>query len=208
MPQSPKKGMIILKKVLAFSLVLALILSVSIPVFATEISGNEDTVYYGESEISTLNQVPYNRVEIPDESIAITAEEDVVYYGINELNPEEFIRVTPNTVDVARASYLSYDFAGAVSNSVYSDFIEHTVAEGSSVTLTVDICVWEPISNDLEIGIYNWTTGENWRVIRSGGQVVDYAKTFTGLSAGKYSAYVRNLGSTTLTTGYILYDLS
>ena len=208
MPQSPKKGMIILKKVLAFSLVLALILSVSIPVFATEISGNEDTVYYGESEISTLNQVPYNRVEIPDESIAITAEEDVVYYGINELNPEEFIRVTPNTLDVARAGYLSYDFAGAVSNSVYSDFIEHTVAEGSSVTLTVDICVWEPISNDLEIGIYNWTTGENWRVIRSGGQVVDYAKTFTGLSAGKYSAYVRNLGPTTLSTGYILYDLS
>ena len=198
----------IIKKVLAFSLVLALILSMSIPVFASEIFGSEDTVYYGESEISSLTQVPSNRVEIPDESIAITAEEDIVYYGVNELKPEDFIRVTPNSVNVARASYLSYDFAGAVSNSVYSDFVEHTVAAGSSVTLTVDICVWSPESNNLEIGIYNWTTGENWRVVRSGGQVVDYVKTFTDLSAGKYSAYIRNLGSTTLTTGYMLYDLS
>ena len=39
-------------------------------------------------------------------------------------------------------------------------------------------------------------------------QVVDYSKTFSNLTAGRYSVYVRNKGTTALTTGYILYDLS
>lgn len=197
-----------MKKLLTFSLVLVLMLSICVPAFASEVSANEDTVHYGQSEISTVTKVPYNIIEVPDDDDVVTADEDIIYYGINELNPEDFVRVTPNTVDMARASYLSYDFAGAVSGSVYSDFIEHVITAGSSATLTVDVCVWAPESNNLEIGIYNWTTGENWYVVRTGGQVVDYSKTFSNLTAGRYSVYVRNKGTTALTTGYILYDLS
>ena len=196
-----------MKKLFSFALALVLMLSMCIPAFAAEVSTDENTVHYGKSEISAVNQVPYAIVEIPDENTAVAADEDIVYYGINELNPEEFIRVDSATVEKARASYTRFEFPGAVSNSVYSDFVENVITAGSSATLTVNTCVWAPESNNLEIGIYNWTTGENWYVVRSGGQVSNYSRTFSSLTAGTYSVYVRNRGTSSLTTGYLLYNL-
>lgn len=196
-----------MKKLFAVVLAFVLMCSMCLPVFAAETFTDENTVYYGKSEISTVNQVPYAIVEIPDENTPMAADEDIVYYGVNELNPEDFIRVDPATVEKARASYNRFEFPGAVSNSVYSDFVNNVITAGSSATLTVNICVWAPEYNNLEIGIYNWTTAENWCVVRSGGQVSNYSRTFSGLTAGTYSVYVRNLGTHSLTTGYILYNL-
>lgn len=144
---------------------------------------------------------------IPAFAAEASIDENTVYYGINELKPEDFIRVAPATVEKARASYIRFEFPGAVSNGVYSDFVENVITAGSSATLTVDTCVWAPESNNLEIGIYNWTTAENWYVVRSGGKVSNYSKIFSGLTAGTYSVYVRNRGTTSLTTGYLLYNL-
>nr|CRY94508.1 hypothetical protein [uncultured prokaryote] len=196
-----------MKKFFTFMLALVLMFSICVPVFAAEGAANNDTVYYGESEISAVNQVPYAIVEVPDEEVAIAAAEDIVYYGINELNPEDFVRVTPAEVQKARASYTRFEFPGAVANSVYSDFVENVITAGSSATLAVDTCVWAPESNNLEIGIYNWTTAENWYVIKTGGRVSNYSKTFSNLTAGTYSVYVRNRGTNALTTGYLLYNL-
>lgn len=144
---------------------------------------------------------------IPAFAVEASTDENTVYYGIKELNPEDFIRVAPATVEKARASYTRFEFPGAVSDNVYSDFVEYVITAESSAALTVDTCVWAPESNNLEIGIYNWTTAENWYVVRSGGQVSDYSKTFSGLTAGTYCVYVRNCGTTSLTTGYLLYHL-
>ena len=74
-----------MKKLLTFSLALVLMLSICVPAFASEVSTNEDTVHYGQSEISTVTKVPYNIVEVPDGDDVVTADEDIVYYGINEL---------------------------------------------------------------------------------------------------------------------------
>lgn len=60
----------------------------------------------------------------------------------------------------------------------------------------------------MEIGIYNWTTAENWYVVKSGGQAMNDFITFTNLTAGSYSVYIRNRGTSSLTTGYLLYHLS
>ena len=196
-----------MKKVLPFALVLVLLFFMCIFVFASEAPAGEDTVYYGKSEIFELNQIPCATAENPDKNIAMEEDEDTVYYGINELNPEDFIYIAPATVQRARASYTRLEFPGAVYNSVYSDFVENVITAGASATLDVNTCVWAPESNDLEIGIYNWTTAENWYVVRSGGQVYNYFINFTNLTAGSYSVYIRNRGTSSLTTGYLLYNL-
>ena len=202
------KGRLTTKKLFAAALVIVLALSMCIFAFAAETPANEDTVYYAKSEISGMNRASSAIVDIPEDKIAVTGEEDTVYYGINELKPEDFIRVESAAVERARASYTRFEFPGAVSGSVYSDFNENVITAGATASLYVNTCVWSPESNDLEIGIYNWTTGENWYVVRAGGQVNNYRKIFYNLSAGTYSVYIRNRGTNALTTGYLLYNLA
>ena len=116
-----------MKKLFAFALAFVMMFSMCIPALVAKASTDENTVYYGKSEISAVNQVPYAIVEIPDENTVMAADEDIVYYGINELNPEDFIRVDPVTVAKARASYTRFEFPGALSNSIYSDFVENVI---------------------------------------------------------------------------------
>lgn len=197
-----------MKKISVFVLTIVLVLSMCISASATVASSDEDAVYYGKAELSDVNQASYTVVEISDENTAMVADEDTVYYGINELNPEDFILVSPETMSNARASYIRLEFPNALSGSIYSDFIENIIKDGASATLKVDTCVWAPESYDLEIGIYNWSTAENWYVVKEGGKIIDYSKTFSNLTAGMYSVYVLNRGGSSLTTGYLLYNLS
>ena len=141
------------------------------------------------------------------ENVEAVADDNVVHYGINELNPDDFIYIAPATVQRARTSYMRFECPGAVYNSVYSDFIENVITARASAILNVNTCVWAPESNNLEIGIYNWTTAENWYVVKSGGQVMNDFITFTNLTVGSYSVYIRNRGTSSLTTGYLLYHL-
>ena len=196
-----------MKKLFALALAIVLTLSMGIFAFAAEVPTNESAVHYAKSEISSISRVPSAVVDIPEDKVAITGEEDTVYYGINELNPEDFIRVESTPVPQALTSYNRFEFPGAVSGSVYSDFVEHNVEAGDFLPLHIDTCVWAPESNNLEIGIYNWTTAENRYVLRAGGKVLNYSIVFPNLSAGIYSLYIRNRGTNALTTGYILYNL-
>lgn len=163
-------------------------------------------------ETASSMSIPAITKSLADSSFSLmtgetVADDNVVYYGINELNPDDFIYIAPATVQRARTSYIRFEFPGAVYNSVYSDFIENVITAGSSAILNVNTCVWAPESNNLEIGIYNWTTAENWYVVKSGGQVMNDFITFTNLTAGSYSVYIRNRGTSSLTTGYLLYHL-
>ena len=62
--------------------------------------GNEDTVYYGQGEISPddIIRVPSSVVEVPDEMAS--AGEDTIYYGQDEISPSDIIRVPSSTVEV------------------------------------------------------------------------------------------------------------
>lgn len=193
-----------MKKLLALTLVVVLMFSLFIPANAAEETAVE--VNAGEKEIADMNTVYYREPEVSDDGTA-DKEEGVVYYGINELNPDDFVKATPHTVNQDRRAYLAYDFQGAIPGSVYSDFIEHVVYAGSDVELEVNLCVWSPEWFELEVGIYNWATGENWYQVRTGGQIVSNSLFFPNVSAGRYSAYIRNNGPNKLYTGYILYDL-
>lgn len=133
------------------------------------------------------------------------AVDDTVHYGINQLNPDDFI---PFTVNSTERAVLPYDFSGALSGSVYSDFVSHTINAGASALLYVETCTWSPERFNLEVGIYNWSTAENWYVTRSNGQITNQNIRFRNLTAGNYSMYIRNLGSGTISVGYIRYTLT
>lgn len=62
--------------------------------------GDEDTVYYGQGEISPddIIRVPSSVVEVPDEMAS--ADEDTIYYGQDEISPDDIIRVPSSTVEV------------------------------------------------------------------------------------------------------------
>lgn len=136
--------------------------------------------------------------------------EYTVLHDVTEWNPEDLTRLTSTTVNEPSGigTGIRLEFPSAKSSSVYSDSIENELTSGSSATLTINTCVWAPESNDLEIGIYNWTAGENWYVVASDGQVIDQTFTFTNLPAGSYSVYVRNCGNVELSTGYLLYSIA
>lgn len=197
-----------MKKLFSFALALMMLFALCVPAFAASLPNEEDTVYYGNSDAPDVCQIPYAIVDVPDEAKAVAAEEDTVYYGINQLNPEDFIRVSPATVGTARSSYIRLEFGGTMYDNLCSDFIENVIKAGATASLKVDTCVWAPETNDLEIGIYNWSTAENWYVVKSGGKVSNYSKKFTNLTAGTYSVYILNRGKNTLTTGYMLYTLT
>lgn len=198
-----------MKKILSLLLVTAALFSIFIPAYAT-IANEEDVPQYSNglstSVICTESAYdPYN-----DASMVIDGE-DVVYYGKNEIRPEDIIYARPVTVYSANATGRSstrFEFDGTQQNSIASDFVENIIRSGESANLKVNTCVWAPESNSLEIGIYNWTTAENWYVIQSGGSVINRSFTFSRLTAGTYSVYIRNLGAYTLTTGYIAYNLT
>ncbi len=202
------KGTIIMKKLLAFSLAVILTFSMFTPVFATGISTDADAEYCGQLDISGVTALPYTIVDLQ----ALRAEREknadaVVYCGVNELNPEEFIRLTPTMVDTGRSSGTRLEFPGALPNSVYSDFHEKVMTQGSSATLSIEACTWAPEYYQLEIGIYNWEDGTNRYVLLYGGLVSGTSYLFTELSAGRYSVYIRNRGAGPLSSGYLLYNL-
>lgn len=135
------------------------------------------------------------------------ANDDVLHYGINELNPEDFIAAPPIVTSHAQSGYISFLFDGCRQEEVYSDFVEFYFSAGSSATLDVNVCTWKPEGNPIEIGVYNWSTGQNWYYIKRDGKFSGYL-FFNNLPSGRYSAYVRNKGSNTLQSGYISYSLS
>lgn len=191
-----------MKKLLSLTLSFILIISTCIPAFA------EDAAHHESPRVVGTISDSYVDVPAAQSDAAKESGEDVVYYGINQIKPEDFLRLTPTTVRStrgARASYVRLEFPGALAGSVYSDFIEHVIPAGSSVNLSISACVWSPEFYDLEIGIYNQTTGENWYVVKSGGSMMDFSQCFTDLSDGTYSVYLRNRGMSSLTTGYLLY---
>lgn len=190
-----------MKKLLSLTLSFILIISMCIPAFA------EDAAYHESPRVAGTISDSYVDVPAAQSDAAEESDEDVVYYGMNQIKPEDFLRLTPATVNrVGEADSVRLEFSDALAGSVYSDFMEHAVSAGSSVNLSISACVWSPEFYDLEIGIYNWTTAENWYVVRSGGSVYNYSHLFTGLSAGEYSVYIRNRGMSSLTTGYLLYS--
>ncbi len=189
-----------MKKLLSLTLSFILIISTCIPAFA------EDTAYHESPRAAGTISDSYVDVPAAQSDAAEESDEDVVYYGMNQINPEDFLRLTPATVNrVGEADSVRLEFSDALAGSVYSDFMEHAVSAGSSVDLSISACVWSPEFYDLEIGIYNRTTGENWYVVKSGGSMMDFSQRFTDLSDGTYSVYLRNRGMSSLTTGYLLY---
>jgi len=198
------KGVVVVKKLFAFSFAIILAFSTCILVFATE----ENTEYCEQSDASGVIALPYTVLDLD----ALRAEreknaEDVEYSGVNELNPEEFIRLTPTMVDTGLISGTRLEFPGAAPDSVHSDFEENAVTEEGSLTLEIESCTWALEFYQLEIGVYNWEDGTNRYVLLYGGFVSDYSHVFTGLSAGRYSVYIRNRGAEPLSSGYLLYNL-
>ncbi len=208
-----------MKKTFFLLVALVLVVSSTLTMSACATIEDEDAVHYSQGTIAPedIQRVVSSTVSVPDEDPAAeAAEEDIVHYGINQYKPEDFIRLTPNTVTeersvngiISQAAYTELQFPDTTYNSICSDFNNYLVEDGDSVTMYIDIAVWSPGYNDLEIGIYNWTTAENWYVTKSGGHFTEYTKSFQDLTAGNYSIYIRNLGSHTLTTGYLLYSLT
>lgn len=188
--------------------VLCFILVLTLPFATSAYSNTEDPVHYSNGTINTVVE------DKPAQEVP--SEEDTVYYGINQFKEEDFLPLTSaplhnvNGADgtASRASYIRLEFPGALANNVYTDFVEYTIPAGSSATLDINIAIWAPESYDLEIGIYNWETDENWYAVKFGGSISNYTKKFTNLTAGNYSVYIRNLGASSLTTGYMQYNLT
>lgn len=201
----------------AICMVLCFILALTLPFAASAYSNTEDPVHYSNGTIDSENiHVLRSTVVEDNPAQKASSEEDIVYYGINQFNAEDFLPLTSallrnvNGADgtASSASYIRLEFPGALPNNVYSDFVEYVITAGSSATLKINVAVWAPESYNLEIGIYNWTTAENWYVTKSGGSVSNFTKEFTNLTAGNYSVYIRNCGASSLTTGYMQYNLT
>lgn len=198
-----------MKKILSLLFVIVALFSVFIPAYAA-VSNEENVPQYSNGLSTSVMCTESAPALHNDASIAIDGE-DVVYYGKNEIQPEDIIYAKPVTVYSANATgriSTRFEFDGTRQNEIASDFVDNIIRSGESANLMVNTCVWAPESNSLEIGIYNWTTAENWYVIQSGGSVIDRSFTFSSLTAGTYSVYIRNLGAYTLTTGYIAYNLT
>lgn len=166
-----------MKKLSCMLLALILILTTAVPAFAYTNSSDAD----GDGE--------------------------VMHYGIHQINPEDFIEASPIATVSARSGTLSFSFAGANKDEVYTDFVEFYFSSGSTATLHVTACTWMPENYPLEIGIYNWSTAENWYYTKYNGNYNGYL-FFSGLTSGQYSVYVRNKGTSTIQSGYISYSLS
>lgn len=197
-----------MKKILSLLFVIAALFSIFIPAYAT-VASEEDVPLYSNG-LTTSVMCTERAYDLHNDASVAIDREDVVYYGKNEIRPEDIIYAKPVTVysaDATGRSSTRFEFAGTQQNEIASDFVDNIIGSGESANLIVNTCVWAPESNSLEIGIYNWTTAENWYVIRSGGSVIDRSFAFSSLTAGTYSVYIRNLGAYTLTTGYIAYNL-
>lgn len=192
-----KEGTVLMKKLFPIAIVLAGILALCIPVVAASLPEGEDVVYYRKEGSSQVWQTTGEVVELSGET------EETVQYGIDQLAPEDFLCLPTATVE--KNSRL--EFSNALPGDPCSDFLKIEIKDGEA-TLKIDTCVWAPETNDLEIGIYNWSTAENWYVLKSGGKVSNYSKNFVNLTAGTYSVYILNRGKNTLTTGYMLYTLT
>lgn len=159
---------------------------------------------------STQNKdTSYVMIEDYEQYLALEAfDENTIYCGTNLLNPEDFLALTPVPIsDTKSLTLVRLEFADALPNNVYSDFDPHVITSGSTATLEVNPCVWAPESFILEIGIYNWTTGENQFVLKPDGYAI-FTESFKNLTAGTYSVYIRNRGEYSLSTGYMKYSLT
>lgn len=149
-------------------------------------------------------------------SISNTASEaDVVTVtsasGTKEIIP---ITVSPDKVQTANSSTATsprggnrIEFYDAAPDIVMIGGNNVVLSAGETVGLTVDPCVWAPEHYNLELGFWNEYTNTCYPEIISGGNVSD-TFYYSGLPAGTYRVYVRNLGTTKLTAGYLLYSLS
>lgn len=189
-----------MKKLLSALLVLTLLFSTLIPTIASAkceeyITARNDL----SDELTTNNPDDFEIIETEDGT--------VIHHG--KISPEDIVRITSTALYDARGrSSIRFEFPGLETNAIASDFADNVINEGESATLSVNTCVWAPEYNDLDIGIYNWTTAYYWSVTHTGGEALNCSHTFSNLTAGTYSVFVRNLGQHTLTTGYITYNLT
>lgn len=195
-----------MRKTICITLCVILILLCTLS--ASACSNAEELIQKNTINLEAVNTLSATTIAPPDQNSAAVSAEDTIYYGINEFDLNNVLPLTPTTVNNARTvNAIRLEFGGAVPNSYYSDFVEHICDAGDSATLYIDTCVWAPEAFDLEIGITNFRTGEHWYVVRSGGSVINRTITFRNLTAGHYSVTIRNLGTSALSTGYLLYTL-
>ena len=206
-----------MKKTIAILLSVCCLFS-TLPMYgcAYEVDNNFTVSTEVVTATSDADKTQYVLIESPEEYAALSGDSgDIVYYGKDLIDPDEIILLPSSIITVsdnadsrtARSTYTRIEFPGTKPNAIYSDFSYHPVSAGASVTMTINTCVWAPEHYDLEIGIYNWTDATNRWSLESGGSA-SFEKTFTNLTAGEYSIYIRNRGSSALTTGYLKYRLS
>lgn len=202
-----------MKKILGFSIVLVLILSLCGYAYASEITSNFDddsTVLTEKISIDEITVVPLTEVSagksadaeknsnFDDDSMILTEE-----ISIDEIT---IVPITEVSVGRSANAYRRLEFAGCTQNGVWTNMETYFIADGENAVLDVDVCVWVPETNNIHIGFYNPEEGIGYFKEKSGGNISG-KNTFHSLPGGDYWVYIRNVGKPTLSTGYMLYNV-
>lgn len=102
----------------------------------------------------------------------------------------------------------SFDFSGCKYGEYWTDESVFYIEDGDSAQLYIDVCTWMPEINDIEIGIYNYTSLTSYTRRYSNGKVSGTTVNFSNLDRGDYMVIIRNASSPTIVNGYMRYSFS
>ncbi len=201
-----------MKKVLGIILALICVLSFSVCAFACSVETvkeDETQVVSGEFSVEDVTKAPVSG-ELPEKKSEKTLVTNEILVVSGEFAIEDVVKAPYFGDMVAPKSGSYFSFAGCTKNEIYSDMADRYYSDGDTVVLTINQCSWIPQSNDLEIGLFNTTYAITYKPDQpfSDGELNGVSVTFSNLKAGNYWVYVRNLGSPTITSGYLSYSTS
>lgn len=194
-----------MRKFLCMLFALGIILSLSLLAFASAFSEESppSTEFISAGECTPLASTEINemRIAVTSDSLPQTeyiSEEDVVCLSETVVISESFS--TPY-------ASLRLEFAGArygITNIGDEDVV---VGENEGATLNIQTLVWAPENYTIRVGFWNISTGVGYYHALTGGDI-SQTLYYPNLEAGTYRVYVKNMGSTALTTGYMRYTIS
>jgi len=155
----------------------------------------KDCVVLSCGEVSDVQSTPVTS-DIPQTEII--SEDSIVFI------PE--VAVISGT-DISPYATMRLEFSDAPYGITYIGNEDVVVGANETTVLDVDTLVWAPEHYTLRVGFWNISTGVGYYHSLTG---VDYEGTlyYSGLEAGTYRVYVKNMGSSSLTTGIMRYNIS
>lgn len=189
-----------MRKFLCVIFAIILVVNISCTSFAANNSSQGAVVFSGNI-LNSYEVQPIVEVESCPENI--NQEASAVYMG--EMSPTEFASMLE--MSSSPYAYTRIEFSGCTGGNIVTNQAEYLINPADNDKLHIDTCVWAPEEYSITIGFWNMSTGALYGIAFSGGSISNYNITTQNMPSGRYWVYVKNNQSTTITTGYLRYNI-